>query len=48
MEAISIKTANISQPDKGLKLLWDRLDERYGSLEAALKTKLSETYSSRQ
>ena len=41
--AASLRSSNIGDPRRGLHLLWERLDERYGSaerVEAALKTRL--------
>lgn len=40
----SIKAANSNDPNKGLKLIWERLDERFGSpelIDHALKSKLA-------
>ena len=42
--AVSMKSANPGDPVRGLSILWDRLDERYGSpelVEATLKAKLT-------
>ena len=41
--ASSIRTANVAYPERGLRRIWERLDERYGSpelVESALKAKL--------
>ncbi|XP_023930308.1 uncharacterized protein LOC106157407 [Lingula anatina] len=41
--AISIKTANPSQPQKAVKEIWERLEERYGSpelIESVLRKKI--------
>jgi len=43
--AQSIRTSNIHNPSKGLKKIWDRLEERFGSpemVETSLKLKLCE------
>ncbi|CAC5399848.1 unnamed protein product [Mytilus coruscus] len=40
----SIKAANTNNPPRALKLIWERLNERYGSpelIDSALKTKLA-------
>ncbi|XP_071139321.1 uncharacterized protein [Mytilus edulis] len=40
----SIKAANTNNPSRALKLIWERLNERYGSpelIDSALKTKLA-------
>ena len=42
-QAVSIKAANIQDPELGLVKVWNKLDERYGSPElvvAALKRKI--------
>ncbi|XP_069129320.1 uncharacterized protein [Argopecten irradians] len=42
--AISIRSSNISNPERGLKKIWERLEERYGSpalIESTLKKKLA-------
>ena len=41
--AQSLKTSTLSDPKRGLRRIWDRLDERYGApemVEAALKRKI--------
>lgn len=41
--ALSIRSANTFQPERGLSLIWDRLEDRYGKpemVEAALNAKL--------
>ncbi|XP_070188491.1 uncharacterized protein [Littorina saxatilis] len=43
--AQSLRSANIGNPQRGLQLLWKRLDERFGSpelIEACLKARLEE------
>lgn len=43
--AVSIRTANLNNPQKALEKLWSRLDDRYGSpvlLESSIKSRLSE------
>ena len=42
--ALSIRTSNASHPDRGLRRIWERMDERYGCpemVESALLQKLS-------
>lgn len=44
ISAINLRTANISDPSRGLEMIWERLEARYGSpelVEFALKAKLS-------
>ncbi len=43
--AASMRAANMEQPTRGLQLLWQRLDERYGApelVESALRKRLDE------
>lgn len=43
--AVSIRTANLNDPQKALEKLWRRLDDQYGSpvlLESSIKSRLSE------
>ena len=41
--ALSIRAANVCYPERGLKMIWDRLEDRFGKpemVEASLKKKL--------
>lgn len=43
-QALSIRASNVNDPSRGLSLIWERLDDRYGCpelIEASLKTKLA-------
>lgn len=42
--ALSIRASNANNPERGLKRIWDRMDERYGCpemVESALINKLT-------
>ena len=46
-QALSIRASNASHPERGLQIIWERLEERYASphsIEASIKEKLSQDF----